>query len=196
MGNIRRSNSDRTAAMRARLLGAARDLFARKGYADTSTPEIVAAAQVTRGALYHHFPDKKAIFCAVLEAEAADVAEEIEASDAPGMDAAGRLFAGAAAYVHAMQAEGRVRLLLIDGPAVLGRSLLASIEQRHGEASLRLGLQEVLSENGLSVLQVDVLAALVSAMLERAALEVSGGVPVGEVLAATELLLGSMSSKR
>ena len=68
MQEAARTNRDRTERTRAALLQAARALFVAKGYADTSTPEIVAAAGITRGALYHHFDDKRALFRAVVAA--------------------------------------------------------------------------------------------------------------------------------
>ena len=74
----RRSNRERTERHARDLLAAARALFTDKGYAETGTPDIVAAAGVTRGALYHHFADKQALFRAVVEREAAAVAAEIE----------------------------------------------------------------------------------------------------------------------
>lgn len=171
----RRTNPQRRAEMRARLIAAARALFVEKGFAATSTPAIVEAAGVTRGALYHHFADKQAIFRAVVEAEAAAVASEIEAADQPEMSAAERLLAGGAAYLRAMQEPSRVRLLLLDGPAVLGRGEMHRIEAEHGDASLLLGLREALAGSGRRDVPLEALAPLLSAMFERAALEVSEG---------------------
>jgi len=65
--STRRTQAERTAATRALLIGAARKLFADKGFAEVSTQAIVAAAGVTRGALYHQFEDKAALFAAVYE---------------------------------------------------------------------------------------------------------------------------------
>jgi AcrR family transcriptional regulator len=178
----RRSNTERSADMRARLVETARRLFVTAGYADTSTPAIVEAAGVTRGALYHHFPDKRAIFRAVVEAESAVVAEAIEAADASGMTALARLLAGAEAYIQAMQAEGRTRLMLLEGPAVLGCDAMRQIEARHGDATLKSGLAEAMAEGALRHLPLEPLASVLSAMFERAALDVASGMDPTVVL--------------
>mgnify|MGYP003879826237 CR=1 FL=1 len=187
----RRSNSERSADMRANLLATARRLFVAQGYAATSTPAIVEGARVTRGALYHHFPDKQTIFRAVVEAESATVAEALEAADAPTMSALERLLAGAAAYVRAMQAEGRTRLLLVDGPAVLGRQAMRQIDGQHGDASLKIGLEEAMAEGALVQLPIEPLASLLSALFERAALNVAEGAAPADVLTVlTQMLFG------
>ncbi|MGN6537039.1 MAG: helix-turn-helix domain-containing protein, partial [Mesorhizobium sp.] len=98
----RRSNRERTDATRADLIAAARTLFIEKSYAETGTPEIVAAAGVTRGALYHHFPDKQALFRAVVEKEAEAVAAEIEAAAPETLAPRDALMAGSDAYLAAM----------------------------------------------------------------------------------------------
>lgn len=90
-----RTNAERRDATREALLAAARALFAEKGYAATGTPEIVAAARVTRGALYHHFADKADLFRAVVEAEHRRVAAEVEVVTAEGLAPLDALAAGA-----------------------------------------------------------------------------------------------------
>jgi AcrR family transcriptional regulator len=186
--SARRSNKDRSETTRAELIAAARSLFIEKGYTDTATPDIVAAAGVTRGALYHHFADKKALFAAVAEAEARTVAEEIDRAapdDTPTREA---LIRGGEAYLAAMAEPGRTRLLLLDGPAVLGRGGMDEIDDRHAARSLRAGIQFAVRAGELPRdLPVDVATQLLSSAFDRAALaiEVGGDARAyGRVLAA------------
>ncbi len=149
---------------------AARDLFVEKGYADTATPEIVAAAGVTRGALYHHFADKLALFRAVVEAEARAVATDIDNSASEESDAIEALLAGSRAFISAMQLAGRTRLLLLDGPAVLGRPAMDEIDRRHSARTLAEGLQAAIDHGAIRPLPLEPLVMLLSAMFDRAAL--------------------------
>lgn len=193
----RRSNPQRTADMRRRLLAAARSLFVERGYADTGTPEIVAAAGVTRGALYHHFTDKQALYLAVVEAEAAAVAEAIEAAGAgvrPGDgDAMRHLLDGARAYLAAMAVPGRTRLLLVEAPAVLGAAEMRAIDEGHAEATLRAGLAEAIAAGVLRPLPLDSLTSLLSALFDRAALDAAADGDPGEALQVIEALLAGLS---
>src|ERR1700749_2315391 len=79
-GHRRRTQAERTEATRAALIAAARPLFAARGYADIGTEEIVRAAGVTRGALYHHFADKTELFAAVFETVEPEIAQRIGAA--------------------------------------------------------------------------------------------------------------------
>lgn len=176
----RRSNRDRTETTRAELISAARRLFAEKSYAETGTPEIVAAAGVTRGALYHHFADKQALFRAVAEEEAAKVAAEIEHAAPEEMDARAALIAGSRAYLEAMQAPGRTRLLLLDGPAVLGRAGMDEIDARHGNRTLREGLAIAMRAGAMRKLPLAALTGQLAAAFDRAALAVDAGAPVAD----------------
>lgn len=170
-----RSNRDRTEATRAALIEAARSLFVERGYAETATPDVVAAAGVTRGALYHHFEDKKALFLAVVEREAQAVAQEIEAQAAPETDAREALLLGAKGYFDAMAERGRTRLLLLDAPAVLGPEAVAALDRRTAEASLRSGLSDLFRPSDGTGRMLDQLTALLSAAFDRAAIEIAQG---------------------
>ncbi len=176
----RRTNRDRTAATRSDLIAAARKLFTEKSYADTGTPEIVSAAGVTRGALYHHFVDKQALFQAVVEREAEAVAEEIERASPPALFPKEALIAGSNAYLEAMRWPGRTRLLLLDGPAVLGRAVMDEIDARHGNRTLRDGLVAAMESGELRPLAPDALTALLAAAFDRAALAIDAGASESE----------------
>ncbi|QRM44103.1 TetR family transcriptional regulator [Rhizobium sp. BG4] len=166
-----RTNRERTEQTQQALIAAARRLFVDKGYAETATPDIVSAAGVTRGALYHHFEDKRALFRAVIEQEAERVAEEIESRSADAQSPRDALLSGASAYFDAMAAEGRTRLLLLEAPAVLGAEASA-IDRENAEESLRRGLATMLPAAGV---QLGPLTSLLSAAFDRAAIEIEQG---------------------
>lgn len=167
----RRSQADRREETRALLMTAARQLFADKGFAETSTPEIVAAAGVTRGALYHHFADKTALFAAVVEQEHADRAAAIEsAGDSSPADPLAALLAGSDAFFAAMADPGRRRILLVDAPAVLGREVLDEIDARTGLETLVCGLRDAMEAGVIRRAPVLPLAQLFGALYDRAAL--------------------------
>jgi AcrR family transcriptional regulator len=195
----RRSNRDRTEATRRELIAAARRLFTEKSYAETSTPEIVAAAGVTRGALYHHFADKQALFQAVVEQEAEEVAAEIERASPASLSPRDALIAGSDAYLAAMRAPGRTRLLLLDGPAVLGRAVMDEIDGRHGNRTLREGLIAAMRSGTMKTLPTDALTGLLAAAFDRAALAIDAGASAGEyretLIALVDGLMGPVRAK-
>lgn len=177
----RRTNRERTEATRNDLIAAARKLFTEQSYAETATPDIVAAAGVTRGALYHHFADKQALFRAVVEQEAEAVAAEIERAAEPALSAREALIAGSDAYLAAMRAPGRTRLLLLDGPAVLGRAGMDAIDDRHGNRTLREGLVAAMAAGALQKLPPGALTMILGAAFDRAALAADAGQPAGDL---------------
>jgi AcrR family transcriptional regulator len=117
----RGSKAERSEATRRRLLRAARRLFAKRGYAGVGTEEIVRAAGVTRGALYHHFAGKRELLEAVYEQIEAELSEKIAAGAlAAASDPIEALRAGAEMFLdHCMEPEVQ-RIVLLDAPAVLG----------------------------------------------------------------------------
>lgn len=165
----RRRNAERSAETKSRLIAAARELFVEKGFAGTSTPQIVRRAEVTRGALYHHYADKAALFRAVLMVESEAIGQAIgRVGDVP--DA---LAKGSAAYFSAMAVPGRARLLLVEGPAVLGAAEIDAMDGGGGRAALRAGLAA--TSDGFREAELDALASVLSAGFDRAALAIAEG---------------------
>jgi AcrR family transcriptional regulator len=167
-------NALRSERTRTALLDTARNRFARDGFAATSTPTIVEEAGVSRGALYHHFRDKADLFQAVVEREYATVAASIEAAAAQAMtgttDSVAILAAGGDAFLDAMRNPGRRRILLIDGPAVLGPETMREINARHTGRTLRGGIAAAVACGDFTDLPVDALADLLDAAYDRIAL--------------------------
>lgn len=171
---VARNTREGTEATRLALISAARRLFVEKGYAETATPDIVAAAGVTRGALYHHFEDKKALFRAVIEQEAMAAASEIDHGAAPAATPREALLSGASAYFAAMAVEGRARLMLLEAPAVLGVERTTEIDRDNAEDRLLEGVSDFLGE-AASADEVRALTNLLSSAFDRAVLEIERG---------------------
>jgi len=129
----RRTQADRSAATHDALVAAARRLFAGRGFAEVPADAIVAAAGVTRGALYHHFPDKTALFDAVLEAVEADIAVRLagEVAAAGISDPVDALRQAVRTWLDICVEPEIHRIALIDGPSVLGWAHWREVCQRH-----------------------------------------------------------------
>jgi AcrR family transcriptional regulator len=163
-------NALRSDRMRATLIRVARNEFAAKGYAGTSTPEIAAAAEVSRGALYHHFKDKAALFQAVIEHEQAAVAASIEAATAHVSDPFETIIVGGEAYLEALRDPGRRRIMLIEGPAVLGDASFRDMDTRHTARALEASIAKAIAAGTMRPLPVTATTNLLTAAFDRAAL--------------------------
>ncbi|MFV1852805.1 MAG: TetR/AcrR family transcriptional regulator [Thalassospira sp.] len=170
-----RSNRDRTEETKAKLIAAARELFIANGYAETSTPDIVKQAAVTRGALYHHYKDKSDLFRAVLEDEARLVGQSIAEETRVPQSALENFTIGAEAYFDAMKIDGRAKLLLIEGPSVLGKVEMDRINNLAGADEIRKGLQYAANHGALAGVPIAPLADMLSAAFDRAALAIAEG---------------------
>lgn len=169
----RRTQEERRAETRAALLSAARELFVRQGFSETGTPEIVAKAGVTRGALYHHFEDKTDLFRALATQEAQAIAALIEETTRDVDDPQRAMVVGTNAYFDAMAVPGRAKLLLSDASSVLGYSEALTLTKPEGSEGLRQGLRQAIPE--LNKADLDALTNVLSAAFDRAALEISEG---------------------
>ena len=170
----RTTNAARAAATRARLLKAARRLFARDGYAGVGTEEIVRAAKTTRGGLYYHFKDKMDLFRAANEEVQAELAESIAAklTEADG-DPLRMLEIGVAAFLDACMDARFARIALIDAPAVLGWREWREADQRYGLGLVTAGLELGIADGILPPQPVKPLAHLLLGAMGEAGMMVA-----------------------
>lgn len=167
MPTPRGSHAERTQKSREALTAAAARLFAEQGYAATSTEAVLAAAGLTRGALYHHFRDKRDLFDAVCrrlhEETTAAVVDAAEARPDP-VDG---LIAGCLAFVdHVARPQAR-RILLVEAPSVLGWERWNEIDRAHGFGLLLDGVREAVAAGALDG-DPEVLAHLLNGGLNQA----------------------------
>jgi AcrR family transcriptional regulator len=176
---VKSRRAEHVADTREALVIAARKLFAERGYAATGTEDIVGAARVTRGALYHHFKDKADLFRAVMQAVAMELAQRLIAEqmarigddDLPVVW--DELRAGFQHYLDACLDSDFQRIVLIDGPAALGHDAWNDLVERHGIALLRAWLQQAVEAGQIDPLPVDPLASLLAALIAEASLYIA-----------------------
>ncbi|MDQ0377634.1 TetR/AcrR family transcriptional regulator [Amycolatopsis thermophila] len=170
---MRRTQEERSQSTRAALMAAARELFAERGYQAVPADEIVRAAGVTRGALYHHYGDKQGLFRAVFEELEVEVTAEVEAAtkDAPDL-ASGLLFA-LKAFLDACERDECRQIALIDAPAVLGWTTWREIEAEHGLGLVVGLLDQAVGQGLLKPAPVAVLGQLVLSAVNEAALMIA-----------------------
>ena len=157
-------------ATRATLLREARLIFAASGYDAAATEEIVKRANVTRGALYYHFKDKRAVFEAIVEEVAREIAGSIDDMAEPVGDPLQALIEGTRAFLDACLDPAVRRIYLIDAPAVLGWHRWREIDAPHGVRSLREGVVAVLAVRPDQALSVEPITFLLSGAFNEAAL--------------------------
>src|ERR1700739_3860573 len=163
-------------ATRAALVDAARRLFVEKGYHRTGTEEVVAEAGVgTRGALYHHFADKQALFEAVfISVEEELVIEAAKNLADPAHGALNQLRQGLIGFLDASLTPQVQRILLIDGPAVLGWVRWRELESLYGLGAIRAMLERAVEDGDLAAGQpVEALAHILLAAADETALMIA-----------------------
>jgi AcrR family transcriptional regulator len=167
--------AEHAADTREALIAAARRLFARDGFDGTGTEQIVAEARVTRGALYHHFRDKAELFRAVMAEAAGDVAqrlidEQLAADAASPLD---DIRDGVSAFLDVCIGGDFQRIVLVDGPRVLGPDTWEELVDRYGRGLLEEWLARCIEAGYLDQVPVRPLARLLIAMLTEASLEIA-----------------------
>jgi AcrR family transcriptional regulator len=156
-------------ATREALIEAALELFTERGYAAVGTEEIVARAKVTRGALYHHFEDKRDLFRAVFQRVEDGLMERIGARMKAASDPWELMLNGMRSFLDACEEPAVKQVALTDAPSVLGWQEWREIDNRHGLGLTRTALEGAVAAGVLRPIAVEPMAHLFVAALSEAA---------------------------
>ena len=159
-----------TEATRQALLSAGRNAFANEGYQAAGIEAISRAARVTRGAFYHHFEDKRALFDAVVVALQAETTARIEEKGRAQRKIWDRMNVGIDAYLDACLEPAYGRIVIQEAPAVLGSKRFQEIEEAYPMALLTASLNALKRDGELDVEDIDLLSRMVDAMICKIAL--------------------------
>jgi len=163
------SRREEARATREALIAAGRALFAARGYAAVGTEEIVRRANVTRGALYHHFADKRDLFRAVHEGVEEELVAGIGERMAGVSDPWEVMVAGTRAFLDACGEPAVKQIVLTDAPAVLGWSEWREIDERYGLGLMKAALGGAIDAGVLRPAPLDALSHLMLGALSEAA---------------------------
>ncbi|KGA23756.1 TetR/AcrR family transcriptional regulator [Pectobacterium brasiliense] len=182
---------------RATLLATARKVFSERGYADTSMDDLTAQASLTRGALYHHFGDKKGLLAAVVEQIDAEMDERLQVISDTAEDAWDGFRRRCRAYLE-MALESEIqRIVLRDARAVLGGASPDS--QRHCVESMQRLIDNLIRQGVVADADPQALASLIYGSLAEAAFWIAdgedGNARLAQGVAALELLLRGLLVK-
>ena len=152
------SKAEQSEATRAALVGAAEELFAERGFAETATEAVVKTAGVTRGALYHHFTDKTDLFRAVYERLEQRMIDQVEEAVAGLTDPIEVLHRGTDAFLDACMEPAVQRIVLLEGPTVLGWETWRQIDMAYGLGMVTAVLEVAMQTGAIRDAPVEALA--------------------------------------
>jgi AcrR family transcriptional regulator len=194
------SKAEQADATRTALGAAARQLFTERGYAATSTTEIVERAGVTRGALYHHFAAKEDLFRAVFEQLEGEVTRHVAKEALTSADPLEQLRRGTRAYLDACIDPAVQRVVLLEGPSVLGWQTWQEIEQRYGYGLVVAGVEAAIGAGLIAAQPVEPLAHVLFGALTEAGMVVARaddpGAARAEMEAAMDRLLDGLRAAK
>jgi AcrR family transcriptional regulator len=188
---VRRTQHDRSTSTRADLVTAGRALFAARGYQAVPADEIVRAAGVTRGALYHHYGDKQGLFRAVVEELERELTADVAAAFENAPDTLAGMLAALDVFLTACLREDVRQISLTDAPAVLGWATWREIEAEHGLGLLVDVLSRGMAEGLVIAQPVHALAQLVLAAVVEAARMIADAADPAAARAEAQQVLGT-----
>ncbi len=157
-------------ATRTALLEAAKEVFVADGYQQAAVETIARKARVTRGAFYHHFDDKKALFEALVVALQADAATRLVQRAKAASQPLARLKLGTKAFLDVCTEQAYRRLVIQDAPAVLGMQRCREIGQQYSFGLLTRALAELKEAGVIKIANAELTGRMIGAMVCEAAL--------------------------
>lgn len=149
MPATRRTNEERTRTTRRALVSAARQRFEADGYAATNLDDIADGAGVTKGALYHHFPTKRALYDAVVVDIQDELTAHVDTSAKKADTAWDKFIAGWLAFIEVAPEPGIQRLML-EAPAILGYQRWQAIDDEHNLPGITVALEHLQTKGELA----------------------------------------------
>jgi AcrR family transcriptional regulator len=169
-----RTKAGQSEATTAALITAARQLFAERGYAAVGTEEIVQLAGVTRGALYHHFKNgKEELFRAVLVQLSAELVRQVASLAGRAADPWEELVVGCTAFLDACATPEVQRIMLVDGPSVLGWNVWREIDSGYALGALEAAVQRAIDAGQMLPAPANAVAHVLLGALDEAAMVVA-----------------------
>ena len=172
VGTVRRmaTQAERRTATRLAILEAARSLFANQGYEATSVSDILDAAALSRGAMYHHFKSKEDVFAAVFVQTSSDAIRQAATRVSAALSPRASLVAGCLGWLDAVDDPKMRQILLVDGPVALGWERARLLEEATSLGVMRACIRRAVPAGRLDAASVDLAARFLSAALTEAAL--------------------------
>lgn len=162
--------AEQVAQTRAALVAAGRRLFGENGFRATSVEDLAREARVTTGALYHHFPTKTALFEAVfMQAHADLMTASTQAAQGASSDL-DELARGFDAFLDGVLQPDVQRILILDGPAVLGLARFTELDERYAHAVIVHALKSAAQAGSIEVDDPDTTTRLLLGALTRGAM--------------------------
>lgn len=185
-------NKEETSYTIHKIIKTSRSYFTKHGYANSTLEDIAKEAELTRGSIYHHFRNKKGLFHVVLESIQREIAEQIETEAAKSEDIWEQLLLGCRAFIVAAVEPQNKRVLLIDGPAVLGWDTWRTLDEQNSMQLLRGQLHIIEQQGYLKPVSIDAMTHCLSGALNESALWIAQMPDYQQSLEATMMVISHM----
>jgi AcrR family transcriptional regulator len=175
------TQAERREKTQTAIVKAAKRIFGERGFAATTMDDIAAGARVAKGAVYHHFPTKEALFEAVFEQVSLELVSDLDRISRAEKDALAAIAAGTQAYFVACSKGVTGQIILRDGPAVLGWERWREIDAQHFGGKFPRALAAAMDAGLIARQPIEPLARLLLGAVTEAAVAVSAGPDIGKV---------------